>query len=80
MNTNGGNIIYRFLGDTTDLEKNTKKAKGSFADLETFGKNAMLGVAAAVGTASAAIVGMMKDSIKAYANVEQSIGGVQTLF
>ena len=20
MNTNGGNIIYRFLGDTTDLE------------------------------------------------------------
>ena len=80
MNTNGGNIIYRFLGDTTDLDKKTKNAKGSLQDLGSVGETAMLGVAAAVATASAAIVGMMKDSIKAYANLEQSIGGVETLF
>ena len=80
MNTEGGKIIYRFLGDTTDLDKNSKKAKNTFIDLGSVGKTAMLGVAAAVTTASAAIVGMMKDSVKAYANVEQSIGGVETLF
>ena len=80
MNTNGGNIIYRFLGDTTDLDKKSSNAKKSLIDLGKVGETAMLGVAAAVTGASAAIVGMMKDSIKAYANVEQSIGGVEKLF
>ena len=77
---NGGNIIYHFKGDTSGLDKASKSAEGKLKGLGAGGKTALLGVAAAATTATAAIVSVTKDSVKAYAAVEQSIGGVETLF
>lgn len=77
---NGGNVIYHFKGDTSNLEKASKEVKGALGEVGKWGKTAFLGVGAAVGTASAALIGITKDSVKAYAAVEQSIGGVETLF
>lgn len=77
---NGGNVIYHFKGDTKDLNKATKEVEGKFGGLGKLGKGALVGVGVAAGAATAALVGMTKDSVKAYASVEQSIGGVETLF
>lgn len=79
-NASGGNVIYHFKGDTKDLNKATKEVEGKFGGLGKLGKGALVGVGVAAGAATAALVGMTKDSVKAYASVEQSIGGVETLF
>ena len=77
---NGGDILFHFKGDYKNLENATKDVEGKLGGLGKVGKGALLGVAAATTTATAALVGVMKDSVKAYASVEQSIGGVETLF
>lgn len=87
--------LFRLLGtiaiDTTDMEKAFDKARkggeeternfsGSFAKIGStigaVGKLAVAGVAAA-GTA---IGGFVTKSVQAYANYEQLVGGVDTLF
>lgn len=77
---NGGDILFHFKGDYTNLDNATKDVEKKLGGLGKVGKGALLGVAAATTTATAALVGVMKDSVKAYASVEQSIGGVETLF
>ena len=77
---NGGNVIYHFKGDTKDLDKSTKDIKSKLSGLGTIGKGAMVGVAAGATAATAAVVSLTKQSVQAYAKVEQSIGGVETLF
>ena len=69
---NGGDVIYHFKGDTTDLDKKTKST--------SVGSTALAGLATASVVAGTAIVGMMTKSVKEYAKLEQSIGGVETLF
>lgn len=73
---NGGDVIFHFKGDKTDLDKTSSSLKG----LGTVGKTALAGVGIASVAAAAGITAVMKQSVKAYAEVEQSIGGVETLF
>jgi len=78
---NGGKVIYHFEGDTKDLEQ---KAKGIGSTV----KGALSGVAGTVGgvfatafaTATAMVTTMTKKAIDSYADLEQNIGGVETLF
>lgn len=70
--------------DIDDLEKSTKDAskgftvfKGVMANLATAG---IMAVANGCKQAVGALVGMVKESVQAYAEYEQLVGGVDTLF
>ena len=77
---NGGTIKYHFKADDSDLQN---KLNGVKKALSTTGK-VLGGVTTAVGVASTliggALVSLSKQSMDAYGEVEQSIGGIETLF
>ena len=79
-NANGGNVIYKFLGDTSNLDKATSKTSGVLKGLSAATGVMAAGVVAASATATTALIGITKESVKAYADLEQSLGGVETLF
>ena len=79
-NANGGNIIYKFLGDTSNLDKAMGKTNGVLKGLGAATGVMAAGVVAASATATTALIGITKESVKAYADLEQSLGGVETLF
>lgn len=72
-----GNVIFNFKGDTKDIDKKTNELGSKLGNI---GKN--IGGAFLKGTAVAttAITGLVGASVKMYADVEQSVGGVETLF
>lgn len=76
----GGNIIYKFLGDTKNLDSSIKQTNGVLKGLGAATGVMAAGVVAASATATAALIGITKQSVQAYANLEQSLGGVETLF
>lgn len=63
--------------NATPTLKNVEKSLGGMSDTFEKTKNAMMIAAAA---ASAAIVGLATSSVKAFADYEQLVGGVETLF
>lgn len=74
---NGGTVTFKFNGDDKDLEKKTKAIDEK---LKTLGKSVgstFLKGASVAGAAMTALVGV---SIKSYADMEQNLGGVETLF
>lgn len=81
MNQNLGDATLHFKGDSKDLEQKTKGLSSSV-------KNALGGVASTVGgvfatafsTATAMVTTLTKKAIQSYADLEQNIGGVETLF
>lgn len=76
---NGATVLTKFTADTKDLDNKTKKAEVSIGALTT----ALVGSQLIVNGLSKSW-GILKqfigESVKAYADVEQSIGGVETLF
>lgn len=78
---NGGKVIYHFEGDTKDLEEKTNGISSTL-------KGTLGGIAGTVGgvfatafsTATAMITTLTKKAISSYADLEQNIGGVETLF
>lgn len=74
---NGGSVIFNFKGDTRDLDK---KTSGLDSKLGNIGKS--IGSAFVKGTAvtSTAIAGLITAGVKEYADLEQNIGGIETLF
>lgn len=77
---NGGNVIYKFLGDTSNLDKAMGKASGVLKGLGAATGGMAARVVAASATATNAFIEITKESVKAYADLEQSLGGVETLF
>ena len=81
MNQNLGDATLHFKGDTKDLEQKTKGLSSSV-------KSALSGVASTVGgvfatafsTATAMVTTLTKKAVSSYADLEQNIGGVETLF
>lgn len=80
LNALGGNVIYKFLGDTSNLDKATKGVKST---LGTVGKVAgTLGgvVIGVTTTVASALVTITKQSVEAYGELEQLTGGAQKIF
>lgn len=75
----GGNVIFRFKGETSDLDKKTTQTNSTLKSLGTIGKGAMVAVSAAATAATAAITAMAKSSINAYAEYEQLEGGLKSM-
>lgn len=79
-NANGGNVIYHFLGDTKELEEKVNGLKGIIGKGAKLGGALMGAVATGSVLAGKALVDVSKQAIDSYADIEQSIGGVETLF
>lgn len=79
-----GSVTIEFNGDTKGLEKDINgiggKVNSAFSKIGSLAKTAMVGVSAAIGSASTALVGLGKSSVSSYADLEQNIGGIETLF
>lgn len=79
-NANGGNVIYKFLGDTSNLDKAMGKTNGVLKGLSAATGVMAAGVVAASATATAELIGITKESVKAYAEMEQLAGGAKKIF
>lgn len=73
MATKGGSVVFEFEGNDSKL-KNTSSSLGKGISA------AMKGGAIAVGALSTALGGLVVSATKSYADLEQNIGGVETLF
>ena len=79
-----GSVTIEFNGDSKGLEKEINsagnKVKSGFSKLGSIAGTAMKGVSVAVGAAATAVTGLVTASVNAYAEYEQLVGGVDTLF
>lgn len=84
MAQNVDNLEVKISLNSTDFKKGMAEAESSFGSfsskMASVGKGIAVGLTAALTAASAAIVKIGKDSIAAYAEYEQLVGGVETLF
>lgn len=72
-----GSVIIDILGDASQFEKTLKGlAKGAVSGLT----KAVAGVGAAMAAAGAGVVALAKQATASYAEYEQLVGGVDTLF
>ena len=79
-----GSVVIDFNGNTKDLEKDINgigsKIKNAFSKIGSIASTALKGATVAIGTASAALTGLTTASVNSYADLEQNIGGIETLF
>ena len=79
-----GSVTIEINGDSKGLEKEINSVSGKisngFSKIGSIAKTALVGVTAAIGTASTALVGLGTASVNSYADLEQNVGGIETLF
>lgn len=79
-----GTVTLNFDGNTKELERDINgisgKIKSGFSKIGSIAGTAMKGVSVAVGAAATAVTGLVTASVNAYAEYEQLVGGVDTLF
>ena len=73
----GAEVLTRFKADTKDFDGKVKSVDSKIASVAKGVGGAFAGMAA---TGTVALAGLVTESVKSYAKVEQSIGGVETLF
>lgn len=74
---NGGEVIFKFKGDDKDLEKKTNGVAGKMKASTVALGNLMSSAIEKVGSS---LLGLGKDALQGVADLEQNIGGVETLF
>lgn len=79
-----GSVTIEINGDSKKLQKEVNsvgsKIKSGFSKIGNIAGTAMKGVSVAVGAAATAVTGLVTASVNAYAEYEQLVGGVDTLF
>lgn len=79
-----GRVVYEIDGDNSKFKSAVDQSKSvaskGWEGISTAGKAAFAAVGAAAVAAGAAIINVAKDSIAQYAEFEQLVGGVETLF
>lgn len=79
-----GSVTIEINGDSKKLQKEVNsvgsKIKSGFSQIGSIAGTAMKGVSVAVGAAATAVTGLVTASVNAYAEYEQLVGGVDTLF
>ena len=79
-----GTVTIEINGDSKGLDKELNglsgKVKSGFSKIGSIAGTALKGVAVAVGSASTALAGLGVASVNSYADLEQNIGGIETLF
>ena len=74
---NGGEVIFKFKGDDKDLEKKTNGVASKLKASTVAIGNLMSSAIQKVGSS---LLGLGKDALQGVADLEQNIGGVETLF
>lgn len=74
---NGGDVIFNFKGDASNLEKTTKTATSTLKGIGSFAAKTIGVASLAVGTA---VAGVATASVKARGEIEQAIGGTEAVF
>lgn len=74
---NGGEVKFKFTGDDKDLQQ---KVSGLASGVGKVGAKIGKTVAAGATIAAGAIATMVTASVKEFADLEQNIGGIETLF
>ena len=79
-----GSVTIDFKGDTKGLEKDINsvggKVNSAFGKIGSIAGTALTGVTAAVGATATALAGLGSASVSSYADLEQNVGGIETLF
>ena len=75
-----GSITLKTEIDDDGVKKGSEKIKNAFGKIGSIAGTALKGVTVAIGSATTALVGLGTASVSSYADLEQNIGGVQTLF
>lgn len=75
-----GSVIIDTNLDNSGLDKDASKVKGILGKIGSVAGTAMKGVATATGIAATAVGSLVTASVNAYAEYEQLVGGVDTLF
>ena len=75
----GATVLTRFTADTKDLDNKTKGAEGSIKGLTSALVSSQL-IVNGLSTSWSVLKKFIGESVSAFADVEQSIGGVETLF
>ena len=79
-----GSVTIEFNGDTKNLDKDINgisgKVQSGLGKLGSIAGTAMKGVSAAIGGAATALSGLGTASVSSYADLEQNVGGIETLF
>jgi len=73
----GAEVLTKFTADTKDFDSKEKSIENKLGGLA---KGIASGFMKGVGLASTALVGLTTAGVKMFADVEQSLGGVETLF
>lgn len=73
----GGEVIFKFKGDDKDLDKKTNNIASKLGNI---GKSIGSAFVKGATVGATALTGLVTASVKMYADVEQSVGGVETLF
>lgn len=75
-----GSVTIDSKLNTDGVEKGVKNLNGSFSKLGSVASTALKGTAVAIGTVATAFAGLVTASVNARGELEQQIGGIQTLF
>lgn len=73
----GGEVIFKFKGDDKPLEKTTESATSKLKSSTVAIGNLMADAIEKIGSS---ILGLGKSALQGVADLEQNIGGVETLF
>lgn len=80
MALNGGEVLTKFKGDTSDLDKKTNGIKSNLGKLATtFGKVAG-GIATAYGVIAPVVSAAVSSAVNGAKELEQQIGGTEAVF
>lgn len=75
-----GSVTINTELDNSELNKDINELKGNFSKLGSLAKTALKGATVAVGALTTAFAGLVTASVNARGELEQQIGGIQTLF
>ena len=73
-------VLVKFEGDTKNLDGATDKASKGLSKFKGVGAGLAAGVTVAVATATGSLINLSKQSLQSRADLEQNLGGVETLF
>lgn len=75
-----GSVVIDTKLDDSGVKKGINNLKSGFSKIGSIAGSALKGVAVATGIATTAVAGLVTASVNAYAEYEQLVGGVNTLF
>lgn len=75
-----GSVVIDTKLDDSGVSKGVSKLKSGFSKIGSIASTALKGATVAIGSATAALAGLSVGAVKSYADLEQNVGGIETLF